>query len=163
MQFSAFPPSYKWSTVLAFCLRLLTIFSSLLSSSLSYSNLQTLIIHCFLRHCRSSTSEEGAKGALSFEFWGFVDGHFLMWLLEWLFIFIFFCIDFEGYPFGWNCFCVCNARWKVGFGWFDFTCSCCLVAEKVGKKRGDWNFGLLWVFFDLVSRRKLKSLLNDVN
>ena len=50
-------------------------------------------------------------------------------------------------------------RWDLG----GLTCSCCLVAEKVKKKIGDWNFGLLWVFSDLVSVMKLKSLLNNVN
>ena len=51
----------------------------------------------------------------------------------------------------------------VRFWWFDFTCSCCLVVEKVKEKRGDWNFELLWVFSNLVSIRKLKSLLNYIN
>ena len=50
---------------------------------------------------------------------------------------------------------------KVGFWWFDFTCSCCLVVKKVKEKRKDWNFKLLWVFFDMVFVRKLKSLLNS--
>ena len=51
----------------------------------------------------------------------------------------------------------------MGFGWFDFTCSRCLVAEKMGERREIGIFGLLWVFSDLVSRRKLTSLLNYVN
>ena len=50
-------------------------------------------------------------------------------------------------------------RWDLG----GLTCSCCLVAEKVKEKTEDHNFGLLWVFFDMVSIRKLKSLLNYVN